>query len=106
MMIFQIKNLDCSKKKNRIILVKNTVKALKLDHKPTKEELQKYCKKICKKYDIPVSRFEQSNGALIVNIEVEPGTYSSFVCISYYEMMCKYILFVRAILKNRKLKVK
>ena len=106
MMIFQIKNIDCSKKKNRIILVKNTMKVLKLDHKPSKEELEKYCKKICKKYDIPVKNFEQRNGVLFVSIEVEPGSYSTFICFSYYEMMCKYILYVKAVLKNRKLKGK
>ena len=106
MMIFQIKNLDCSKKENRIILVRNIIKVLKLDHKPTKEELEKYCKKICKKYSMSIKRLEQRNGVLFVSIEIEPGTYSTFICFSYYEMMCKYILIVRAVLKNRKLKVK
>lgn len=106
MEIYQIKNLDCSKKKNRISLVKNTMKAMKLEEKPTVKELEKFCKKICKKYDIPIKRFEQSNNVLFVSIEVESGTYSTFACVSYYEMLCKYILFVHAILKNRKLKVK
>ena len=79
---------------------------MKLEEKPTVKELEKFCKKICKKYDIPIKRFEQSNNVLFVSLEVESGTYSTFVCVSYYEMLCKYILFVRAILKNRKLKVK
>lgn len=106
MEIYEIKNLDCSKKKNRISLVKSTMKAMKLEEKPTVKELEKFCKKICKKYDIPIKRFEQSNNVLFVSLEVETGSYSTFVCVSYYEMLCKYILFVRAILKNRKLKVK
>ena len=106
MEIYEIKNLDCSKKKNRISLVKNTMKAMKIEEKPTAKELEKFCKKICKKYDIPIKRFEQSNNVLFVSLEVESGTYSTFICVSYYEMLCKYILFVRAILKNRKLKVK
>lgn len=106
MEIYEIKNLDCSKKKNRISLVKGTMKAMKLEEKPTVKELEKFCKKICKKYDIPIKRFEQSNNVLFVSLEVESGSYSTFICVSYYEMLCKYILFVRAILKNRKLKVK
>ena len=106
MEIYEIKNLDCSKKKNRISLVKSTMKAMTLEEKPTAKELEKFCKKICKKYDIPIKRFEQSNNVLFVSLEVESGSYSTFICVSYYEMLCKYILFVRAILKNRKLKVK
>lgn len=82
------------------------MKAMKLEEKPTVKELEKFCKKICKKYDIPIKRFEQSNNVLFVSLEVESGSYSTFICVSYYEMLCKYILFVRAILKNRKLKVK
>ena len=106
MEIYEIVNLDCSKKKNRISLVKSTMKAMKIEEKLTVKELEKFCKKICKKYNIPIKKFKQSDNTLFASLEVEPGSYSTFVCVSYYEMLCKYILFVRAILKYRKLKVK
>ena len=75
-------------------------------HRDTADRDENIVKDYCKKYDIPIKRFEQSNNVLFVSLEVESGTYSTFVCVSYYEMLCKYILFVRAILKNRNLKVK
>lgn len=106
MKIFEVKNLDCSKKNNRVLLVKETMKALKIDEKPSKEYLQKVCKKICKKYDLPVKKFTQMQGNLLVSIETEKGSYSTFVVQSCYEMMCKYILFVRAYIKSKKVKAK
>ena len=41
MEIFEIKGLDCSKTKNRMILLKEVKKLLKTDEKPSKEKLEK-----------------------------------------------------------------
>ena len=51
-------------------------------------------------------RFKQKDDKLFVSIEVENGSYSTFCCLSYYESMCKYILFVKACIDNKKIGVK
>lgn len=82
------------------------MKALKIEDKPSKEYLEKICKKISKKYNIPVRKFVYGKNKYVVSVEVEKGSYSTFVVKTYYEMMCKYILFVKAYLKSKKVKVK
>lgn len=106
MKIHEIKNLDCSLLKNRIKLVKATMKAIKTKEKPDKAKLSSICKSLMKKYKIKIRRFKQENGLLFVSLEIEPGTFSTFYCYSFYELMCKYILYVKAIKEYRKEKVR
>lgn len=100
MEIYEIYNLDCSKKENRKILLNETIKVLGLDEKPTKEELKKYCKMVKAKYKIKMSSKKLENGYQI-NLEVERYGYSVFKCITPFEAMCKYILFCKAWKKVR-----
>ena len=106
MEISEIKGLDCSKTKNRVILLKEVKKLLKTDEKPSKEKLEKVCKSLQNKYGYIIRRFKQKDGKLFVSIEVEKGSSSTFCCLSYYESMCKYILFVKACINNKKIGVK
>lgn len=106
MEIFEIKGLDCSKTKNRVILLKEVKKLLKTDEKPSKEKLEKVCKSLQNKYGYIMRRFKQKDDKLFISIEVENGSYSTFCCLSYYEAMCKYILFVKACIDNKKIGVK
>ena len=106
MEIFEIKGLDCSKTKNRVILLKEVKKLLKTDEKPSKEKHEKVCKSLQSKHGYMMRRFKQKDDKLFVSIEVEKGSYSTFCCLSYYEAMCKYRLCVKACLDNKKLGVK
>lgn len=106
MEIFEIKGLDCSKTKNRVILLKEVKKLLKTDEKPSKERLEKVCRSLQNKHGYIMRRFKQKEDKLFVSVEVGKGSYSTFCCLSYYEAMCKYILFVKAYLDNKKLGVK
>lgn len=106
MEIFEIKGLDCSKTKNRMILLKEVKRLIKTEEKPSKEKLEKICKSLQKKYGYKVKKIRQSDGKLFMSIEVERGGYSTLCCLSYYEAMCKYVLFVKACLDYKKLGVK
>lgn len=92
---YEIKYLDCSKVENRIKLVKEVNRVIKHKEKPSKEELKRICKSLQKKYDMKMKSFRQSENYIHVSIEVFPGTYSTLVCNSFYELMCKYILIVK-----------
>lgn len=105
MEIYEIKGLDCRNLKNRKILVKETMKVTKFDERPSKEALQKICKSLLKKYNYRFKKFKVKENKLFVSIEVSPGSYSTMCCDSMYEVMCKYILFVKALLRNKKLKI-
>lgn len=106
MKIYKIKNLDCSLLENRQKLLKVTKKVIKSEGKPTKEKLHSICKSLMKKYKIKINKFRQENDLLFVSLEIEPGTYSTFYCYTVYEMMCKYILYVKAIQDYRKAEIK
>lgn len=106
MKIYKIKNLDCSLLENRQKLLKVTKKVIKSEEKPTKNQLHSICKSLMKKYKIKIKKFRQENDLLFVSLEIEPGTYSTFYCYTVYEMMCKYILYVKAIQDYRKAEIK
>lgn len=102
MEIYRIKSLDCFWKENRIKLVKEVMRALRLEEKPSKETLEKYCKKIYNKYKIGVKTAKiKENGKLQVNIETAPNSFSAMNCLTYYEALCKYILFAEAWIKYK-----
>lgn len=106
MNIYKIKNLDCSLLENRKKLLKITKKLIKSEDKPTKKHLYSICKSLMKKYKIKIKSFRQENDLLFVSLEIESGTYSTFYCYTFYEMMCKYILYVKAIQDYRKAEIK
>lgn len=106
MEIYQIKGLDCSKHSNRLLLLKEVKQAIKSEEKPSIERLEKICKSLQEKYKMPMRKFKQKDGKLFVSIEVEQGSYSTLCCLSYYEVMCKYILYVKAWKAMKKLEVK
>lgn len=106
MEIYEIKNLDCSNFKNRKKLLYKTMEVINVDEKPSKEQLQKICKSLRNKYGIKVNNFKQKEHCLFVSLEVEPGIYSTFYCNSYYELMCKYILYVKCIRDYKRTKTK
>lgn len=102
MKIFEIKNLDCTKKEHRKILLQAVMKACKFEEKPSIEELQEICKKIKKKYNIKLRTFKRENTGFdcdMASIEVESGQYVTFDFYNKYECLCKYILLVRAYVK-------
>lgn len=105
MEIFEINNLDCSYKTNRIALVKATMKALKTDEQPTKKELETICKKLNKKYGYRLKGMKQQEGTIFVSVKFQGG-YHTMACHSYYEMMCKYILLVKQFVKWSKMEAK
>lgn len=106
MEIYEIKYLDCSSFENRIKLLKATKKVIRSEEKPTKKQLYSICKSLMKKYKIKIKKFRQENNLIFVSLEVEPGAYSTFYCYTFYEMMCKYILYVKAIQDYRKAEIK
>lgn len=98
--IHKIKYLDCTLDakhlKNRILLLKATMEAIREDEKPSRELLEKWAASLSKKYNMPWHIVRQTkSGYLMVSVEVEPGAYSTLDCHSYYEALCKYILLVK-----------
>ena len=99
MKIHEIKNLDCSKKLNRKTLIKETMKALGLTEMPNEIYLRKACIKLSTQHHLPIKSIVNYPTFFEVNIDVGNG-YSTLVCNSYYEALCKYILFIKAQVKH------
>ena len=100
MEVFEIKGLDCSKQENRIKLIKEIKKVLKVNEKPSKEYLEKVSKSLAKKYDMPVVLVKQresfnKNDKLFISVDTGNGL-TTFCCTGYYEALCKHILLVKA----------
>mgnify|MGYP003300508181 CR=1 FL=1 len=103
MKIYEIKNIDCNNKKERIILVKEVMKVLKTDKKPEINELKEICKKIDSKYGIRIKYYEVRDRNIQVNIEFERGSHSIFYANSRYELFCKFILIAKELLKQKRM---
>lgn len=88
-----MRDFDCKKKENRVALVKEVMRVLRVDSKPTKELLAKCIKSLEKRYGFAISKVETETGITNVFVLV-PGTraYSCFRAVSFFELMCKYIL--------------
>lgn len=100
MEIFEIKGLDCSKQENRIKLVREIKKVLKVDDKPSKEYLEKVSRSLAKKYGMPVVLVKQKesfnkNDKLFVSLDTGNG-FTTYCCTGYYEALCKHILLIKA----------
>lgn len=99
--IYKTKSLDCSIPKNRKILATEALKILKADELPTKLKLKEICKRISKKYKMPLRVFKAGT-KYQVNINVEGNSYSTFLCLTPTEVYLKYILFVKAWMAYKK----
>ena len=109
MKIFEIKNIDCSKKEQRQKLLKETMKVCKLEEKPTIDQLKEICKKIKKKYGMKLKTFPKDEINFETNmasIEIDQGQFSTFDYESKYECLCKYILIVKGWVDFKKLEAK
>lgn len=109
MKIYEIKNLDCSKKECRQKLIKEVIKVCKFEEKPTIDQLKEICKKIKKKYGMKLRTFpkDQINYETnMASIEISQGQFTTFDYDSKYECLCKYILLVKCCVVSKKLEVK
>ena len=109
MKIFEIKNIDCSKKEHRQKLVKETMKVCKLEEKPKIYQLKKKKKKIKKKYGMKLRTFPKDKINFKTNmasVEIDQGQFSTFDYDSKYECLCKYILIVKCWVDFKKLEAK
>ena len=88
-MLNDIIRLDCSKKENRIYLVKRVMKLLKLTEKPDLNTLEEASHRLGNKYGLQ-ARYE--HGTLIISVA---GGYSLINCPSRYEAYCKHILYIK-----------
>lgn len=102
MEIYEIKKLNCKNKKDRIALVKEVMRVLKIDEKPDINKLKEICRKIDSKYGIRIKYYEVRDNNIQVNIEFERGTHSIYYANSRYEVFCKFILISKELLKQRK----
>ena len=100
MKIYEITYLDCSKKENRKKLIKNVIKILGTEEIPTKEKLKQICRKISKKYKIPIKVYKVGS-KYQANFLVE-SSYHSIVCLTPTEVYLKYILYVKEWIKYKK----
>lgn len=94
MEIYKINGIDCREKRNRILLAKDTARAIKVSKKPDIALLERWYKSLSKKYKMKANIFKISKRHISLNINVIGDSYSVFECRSYYECLCKYILFV------------
>ncbi len=92
--IYRIYGLDCREKRNRIALAKDTARAIKVNSKPDLLLLERWYKSLSKKYKMEANIYKISKRNISLNINVNGDSYSSLECRSYYECLCKYILYV------------
>lgn len=86
------KNLDCSTKENRVILVKKLCSILNVDSKLSKEELKKICKNISKRLNISIKNRKREEYMLTM---VCFGNEKEIIHIqsnSPYELFAKFII--------------
>ena len=89
------KNLDCSKKENRIILVKKLCEVLGVDKKPEKDELKKICKNLSKKFSVSILNIQRKDYMYTM---VTLGREKAIIFIdsnSPYELFAKFIITVK-----------
>lgn len=89
MELHEIKRADCSIKENRIKLLKEVMRVLKLTEKPSLSKLEKISDKLGRKYNM---RMKFSHNIIIIYVE---GGYSLINCESRYEAYLKHILYIR-----------
>ena len=89
MELYEIKRADCSIKENRIKLLKEVMRVLKLTEKPSLSKLEKISDKLGNKYNM---RMKFIHNIMIIYVE---GGYSLINYESKYEAYLKHILYIR-----------
>ena len=89
------KNLDCSQKENRVILVKKLCRILNTNEKPDKEELRKICKNLSKRLNIHIinRRNEDEMDSMVCFGNEKEIFY--ITSNSPYELFTKFIITVK-----------
>lgn len=106
MEIFEIKNLDCSKKENRKKLLKQFMIEFGLEEKPSNEKIGNISEKIEKKYNAILSLYlDKEKRKIQANIRMG-DQYSTFLVYSIVEAYIKHCMIVKETIKNKKRKVK
>lgn len=102
MEIYKIKSLDCKKRRDYFRLLVAIMSELNLQSVPTEGELERRCRVVSKKYNVVIGRISLSrDGSINLVIRIgNKGQYSIMGCSSYYEALCKYILYVVEIIKT------
>lgn len=103
MEIFEIENLDCSVKKNRVVLMKEFMRVFKLSNIPSKEEIGRISEKVERKYNRSLS-IVADKGKLKIQANIRNGdAYSIFYVDSLIEAYIKECLIIRQqVLNERK----
>ena len=103
MKVYEIKNLDCSKKEHRKILVLAVVKEFKLKEKPYIDKLTEICKVLKKRYGMKLRTFPKNEmfEVNMASIETKQNEYITFDYQSKYECLCKYALLVKSIKETK-----
>ena len=98
MEIYEITNLDCRIKKNRIKLAREVATLLGRDSALSMEQIQKAAEKISKKYKLRISQIQYSTERKeekLCWVFVDTGSgYSQYRANSIYEIYAKFILLV------------
>lgn len=108
MEIYQIKALDCKKKKNRKKLAKEVSTLLGRDSALSKEQIKKAATSISKKYGMYIQLIKNSEireNAIIVSVNTGHG-YSTYHANTLYEVYAKFILMVHEYYKLSKMEPK
>lgn len=92
MRIYEIKALNSLHKSDRVALVKEVMKSLNLKEKPDEVLLRKALPDIEKKCKVRIKSIINYHDHFVVNIDTHTG-YSELECRTYYEFLCKYILY-------------
>ena len=89
------KNLDCSQKENRVILVKKLCRILDINEKPDKEELRKICKNLSKRLNIHIVNRHRENGMISMICFGNEKEILHITSNSPYELFAKFIITVK-----------
>lgn len=103
MEIFEIEKLDCSVKKNRVVLMKEFMRVFKLSGIPNKEEIGRISEKVERKYNRSLS-IVADKSKLKIQANIRNGdAYSVFYVDSLIEAYIKECLIIRQqVLNERK----
>lgn len=103
---YEINNLDCKNKEHRKILLKYVMEILKIDEKPTVDDLKRYCANLKKKYNIKIKKYNNLDILEQWCFVMKTGDGYLITCFYYteYEGYLKYIAHVYALVKSGKLK--
>nr|DAJ94271.1 MAG TPA: hypothetical protein [Caudoviricetes sp.] len=104
--LYELKNIDCTQKSGKKMLLSFVMQILKLDEVPTKEELEVYCKRFKKKYNVKTKRYDDLSviSERCFVIETNDGYLLTCFYNSTYEGYLKYISLIYFLAKDKRLK--